>query len=119
VVVLTAGGKAAAIGQDLAEIFEADDPVAQQAPALLGVARDHARRVAISRVGRGTRREVPAHRLLRSVAWSVLELFDVGVVKAPAPEVSARRREKVIAIGSDLWVMHPDQSRCARDSQYM
>jgi len=38
---------AAAVGQQLAGVLEDDDAVAEQAPALLGVARDHPGRVVV------------------------------------------------------------------------
>jgi hypothetical protein len=62
----------AAVGQQLAVVVEEDDAVAEQPPALLRVAGDHDREVAIVAVGVRARGGVGAHRsLLAKVRPSV------------------------------------------------
>jgi hypothetical protein len=52
----------APVGEQLAVVVEQDDAVAQQAPALLGVAADHSREITCVAAGIGTGQYVVAHR---------------------------------------------------------
>jgi len=62
------GADAAAVGQDLAAVFEEDDPVAEEAPTLLGMAGHDMGGVAVRGIRGRTRWVMGAHgRMLRSV----------------------------------------------------
>src|SRR4029078_592222 len=58
-----------AVGEELTGVFEEDDAVAQQRPALLGMRGDGVSCMQVRCVGRGARGAVLAHRCASDETW--------------------------------------------------
>ena len=90
------------VGQHLAEVLEDDDAVAEQAPALLRVRREHVGCVAVGGVGGGARRDVAARAWvpgwpavsIMSVSCDRFRWFD-GLVRRKLCELSSARAGRV------------------------
>ena len=100
--IAAAGRHALTVRQKLARVFEQDDAVAEQAPALLGVTDNGVRRFAVRSRRSRTRRRVWAHisaswlfhhacsrlvfsvpQVVRSLPWLKLIVFPIAICSFP------------------------------------